>query len=540
MKQRLKQDFDPVSIPKSGVSIRTIGNYKYVYHIGKGYRNSKGKPTNDKTCIGKIDNNMLIPNESYFEIYGGKPEIKIEVDTILNYGDYFLLNTIAQEIGLEKVLINVFGYEVGSEILLLAIYMALTGQPLYRCDGWSRETLTGRKGVMTSQRISRILEDIDEHKRMEFFEAWVYARQQKEYLAYDVTSISSYSRGNELVELGYNRDHDALPQVNLGMYYGEESKLPIFYQVYKGSILDKSHLPYMMQYNDRLGIKDVCFVMDRGFYTEDNMKSMSHKHKFIVGVSNSLKISKEMIKEYGQEVMSSRYDIGLTGVSGMQIGDNRYGYRSNMILFYSLAKISDESRNFKMKLQKWEEDLRSSKKIPKEAEEFFTVTKAEKDTVTVTRNHSVIDEYISNLGYFLMVTTDLRKTPEEILEIYRMKDVVEKCFDELKNSIDMKRLRVHSEETMNGKMFVGFIALILRSHLHNKLKNYMETRRVSFAQILDELRMIKTVKVKDGLLQCNPVTKKQRLILECFNRTPEDISQSLQNLSPHVPFDFNE
>jgi transposase len=37
----------------------------------------------------------------------------------------------------------------------------------------------------------------------------------------------------------------------------------------------------------------------------------------------------------------------------------------------------------------------------------------------------------------------------------------------------MKRLRVHSEEAMEGKAFVAFIALILRSFVHNKLKDYL-------------------------------------------------------------------
>ena len=529
MKAKHRPNFEPVPLPNSNVSISTVGKYKYAYHIGKGYRNSNGKPTSVRTAIGKLDDSgMLIPNENYFEIYQKTPvQTSVEVDSIVNFGDFFLMDRIADDIGLKQVLRNVFG-EIGDEVLLLAIYLSLTGQALYRCDAWCRETLTGRDKVITSQRCSRILESLDENRRMDFFRAWVHARQQHEYLAYDVTSISSYSRGNDLVEYGYNRDKEKLPQINLGMYYGEESKLPIFYCTYKGSIVDKSHLKYIMQYNERLGIKDVCFVMDRGFFSEDNVKFIAHKHRFIMGLANGLVMSKEIIDKYGKQATSSRYDIGLSGVKGLSVDDERYGFRSKIHLFHANGKIADEERIFKDKLLRWEESLLEGKSV-KEAENYFIVNDNDEGIRTVERNHDAIDEKIHNMGYFLMMTTDMAKTPEDILDVYRRKDIIEKSFDELKNDLDMKRLRVQSEVATEGKMFIAFIGLILRTYVHNKLKGYLDKNRpFSIPQAFDELRMIKTVKTKEGMMLHNPVTKRQRTILEQFDIGEEDITVALQ------------
>jgi len=542
MKAKHKPMYKSVPLPQSGVSVTTSGKYKYVYHIGRGYRNSKGQPTNDKTGIGKLDENgMLIPNENYFAIYGGTPQSEpeaVEVDSILNFGDHFLLDHIAENIGLKKVMKNIFG-ELGDDVLLLAIYMSLTGNALYRSDSWCRETLTGRGKAITSQHCSRVLEKLDEKSRMSFFSAWANAREQQEYLAYDVTSISSYARGIDLVEYGYNRDNERLPQMNLGMYYGEESKLPIFYCTYKGSIVDKSHLPYMMRYNKVLGIKNVSFVMDRGFFSEDNVKEMAHKHRFIVGLSNSLKLSKEMISKHGQQVMSSRYDIGLTGVKGLAIDDDRYDFRSKIHLFYANIKIAEEERLFKDKLAAWEEELNDGVSL-KIAEDYFTVAEDKDGTNrAVERNYDAIDEKIRNMGYFLMLTTDLSKTPDEVLDIYRRKDIIEKCFDELKNDLDMRRLRVHSSVAAEGKMFIAFIGLILRTYVHNKLRNYFDTNRaMSMPQVFDEMRMIKTVKTKDGMLLYNPITKKQRTILEQFGIDEEVISKAIHKYAKTNPFFF--
>ena len=126
------------------------------------------------------------------------------------------------------------------------------------------------------------------------------------------------------------------------------------------------------------------------------------------------------------------------------------------------------------------------------------------------------------------MTTDLRKTPADVLDIYRMRDVIETCFDDLKNGIDMKRLRVHSEEALEGKAFAAFIALIFRSFVHSKLKDYLAQQRMSLAQVFDELRMIKAVKIRDGMLLSNPVTKKQRTILSHFGKDEHNIISALK------------
>lgn len=42
------------------------------------------------------------------------------------------------------------------------------------------------------------------------------------------------------------------------------------------------------------------------------------------------------------------------------------------------------------------------------------------------------------------------KDPEYILRIYRTKDVAEKSFDNIKNDLDLERLRIHSDEAVEG------------------------------------------------------------------------------------------
>lgn len=75
--------------------------------------------------------------------------------------------------------------------------------------------------------------------------------------------------------MGYNRDKERLPQINMGMYYGEESCLPLYYRVYPGSISDKTHLKYMVADNEFINGKRTRFVMDRGFYSKENLQFLT-------------------------------------------------------------------------------------------------------------------------------------------------------------------------------------------------------------------------------------------------------------------------
>lgn len=72
-------------------------------------------------------------------------------------------------------------------------------------------------------------------------------------------------------------------------------------------------------------------------------------------------------------------------------------------------------------------------------------------------------------------------------------------------------------------MFVAFIDLILRAHLHNVLRDYTWANNLCIDKSLRELRKNKVVKISSGLLLHNPLTKKQRDIFAAFNKSEADI-----------------
>jgi hypothetical protein len=69
--------------------------------------------------------------------------------------------------------------------------------------------------MMNDMQCSKMFASIGYEERQSFFEEWIKRRSEDEYIAYDVTSISTYSQSIDIAEWGYNRDKERIPQINL-------------------------------------------------------------------------------------------------------------------------------------------------------------------------------------------------------------------------------------------------------------------------------------------------------------------------------------
>lgn len=159
---------------------------------------------------------------------------------------------------LESVFKDKFKY-----ILTLAFYMAIRNNVVNYVNYWCEEKYNYLSTPLVNQKISEIFASITKK--------WPKRIIENEYITYDVTNIFSYSKSMDNVSFGYNRDGEDLLEIYLCMYTKEKSKLPIFYNAYNGSIIDKEHLIFMMKYTKELKLNNIKFVMNKGFYEKDNL-----------------------------------------------------------------------------------------------------------------------------------------------------------------------------------------------------------------------------------------------------------------------------
>ena len=95
--------------------------------------------------------------------------------------------------------------------------MVATGEPAMYCEDWLYRSECYPGKLLSSQRISEIMSNLTNGERMHFYERWGEHRRENEYVALDITSISTYSELINEAEWGYNRDKEKLPQVNVCM-----------------------------------------------------------------------------------------------------------------------------------------------------------------------------------------------------------------------------------------------------------------------------------------------------------------------------------
>ena len=112
-------------------------------------------------------------------------------------------------------------------------------------------------------------------------------------------------------------------------------------------------------------------------------------------------------------------------------------------------------------------ELLSSKRNPDHAKlytKYFEINETPVRGVSLVPKQDAINAVEKNHGYFALISNGV-KDPLEALDIYRSKDVVEKAFGNLKERLNMRRTSVSSEENLEGKLFIQFIALIYLSYI---------------------------------------------------------------------------
>jgi transposase len=390
---------------------------------------------------------------------------------------------------------------------------------------WSKTHQHPYGEFIDNRRVSELLPTITEAKQLGFFKKWAEKRLENEYLAYDITSVSSYSELNEMVRYGYNRDGERLPQINLAMLFGEKTRLPVYYKSLPGSIKDVSTLHNLLETTTFLHMGRLRIVMDKGFYSRNNINALFSKHmKFTIAVPFSSKFAKDQVERVRSTIMEHKNFIKVNAQNLFCVSSLCKWEQTKRVyvhVFYNASAATSDYESFLDKMSQWEEELKRDKLLEehqKYYDKYFYVKETPKRGKKIFYNQQAIEDYKKNAaGYLVLLTNDI-KDPVEALKTYHNKDVVEKAFDNLKNCLDLKRLRVHQQESMKGRLFIQFIALIFISYIHKVMNDKDLFKFGSSSNLLEELELLSTVKFSGHYGQVtSELTKKQREILEAFD-----------------------
>jgi len=484
--------------------------------------------------------------------FNDKPpsNVLVSVRKDLSYGSFYLLNKITQEIGLRDVLLEAFlkdleiNYKISEdekasakeetttlvdEIIGIAMAIACQDSKLYLLQNWFEKnycTYGGRH--LSSSYISTLLPKITFSKRNLFFEHWIKSKSSSGYLAYDITSVSSYSNNSLSVEYGYNRDGEKLKQINLALLYGEDVRIPLHYRTFRGGLKDVSTIDELLTALSTFNVDKVKFVIDKGGYSKENIESMNKRgYIFSIAVPFSNKWSRDVVAKNSTKIVHHNNYSVLHNRYCMTTTVDHYGEEMIAHIYYDPQKNASDMIEFEKLVSDGKAALSKVKTIQEDEDDKKKYTNSELDIIikkykglfkikkfTVSSNgknkvksinYSVdAEEYSTGLklnGYLVIASNDNTLTAEEALTVYREKEVAENAFDDVKNLLDADRLNTHSEDTSEGKLFIVFLSLIYVSLIRrvmNLKKDMKGFKGYAYKEIIQELEKIKFYTCENG------------------------------------------
>jgi len=508
---------------------QTIKGVEYVYEYDSVWIANKKYGTHTRNYIGKNINGEFIPNKK-FQLQLELQELAtkqsgsaaVEKSSRNFYGATYLFDAIGEKLGITQDLQKCFP-ETWEQILSIAYYLILEDRnPLSRFPKWAMTHAHPFGDNIPSQRSSELFGLVGENQKQNFFRLQAERRLEKEFLAYDTTSISSYSKSLKQVKYGFNKDHDPLPQINLAMLFGEESRLPVYYRKLAGNIADVKTLRNLLADIEFLKLKKVGLVMDRGFYSEENINALLEKqYKFIIATKTSLKFVQRKLDEVRGTLVSrahysSKHKLYFT--SSMEEWQSHHkpeigGRQIYLHIFYHDQRAVDDKIEFNELLDTLEAELQSGKHNPEHEKLYSKYYHLQENPQKGTPNQEAIAAKERDYGYFVLLSNGVQD-PLDALEKYRTKDLIEKAFGNLKERLNMRRTSVSSSENLEGKLFVQFVALIYLSYIKKEMCDHHLFRKYTLQELLDELDIIERFEQPGKTDRIGELTKKQQELYE--------------------------
>ena len=519
----------------------------YVYESVSYWDREKKQPRSRRTLIGRLDpeTGKILPTDGR-----GKRRAQKEADPVVRkgpvpvtktdrlfFGATYLLDQIGEVTGLTADLKTCFP-DTYKQIQSIAYYLVLEDQnPLFRFKKWAAIHRHPYGKDIPSQRSTEIFQSVTEEAKMHFFRLQGKRRAEKEYWAYDSTSISSRSETLRQVKYGKNKDDDRLPQINLALVFGEESRLPFYYRKLAGNVPDVKTIQELLRELDVLGYEKIKLVMDRGYYSAENINALFKKHlKFLCGTSSALSFAKEFIREIGSkkdhyEYYNSNLELYVFTKTIAWDYEQERPYKGDVVkeerrmylhLYFNPDKFSDDGKTFNRKLDSLKNELLSGHRVPeheKEYKKYFEIKETPKRGISLTVKQDAIDAAHERYGFFVLISNEV-KDPVTALSLYRMRDVVEKAFWNVKERLNLRRTMTSSESSLEGKLFVEFVALIYLSYIQKKMEEKGLFATYTLHELLDELDVIECFMEPGKAPIQGEVLKKQEQIYRDLEVTP--------------------
>ena len=515
-----------------------------------------------RVTIGKLsetDPELMQPNQNFLKYFPDAelPETKNRTSrsSCLRVGAYFVLRKIIEEYNLVELLGGYFEQRDLGLFLDLAVYSIIAennAAQYYPDYTFNHPLFTNGMKQYSDSTVSDFLNSVTDDQSTGFLNSWNETRNHREkiYISYDSTNKNCQAGDIEMVEFGHPKVDVGQPVFNYAVAYDTHNQEPLFYEKYPGSLNDISQLQFMLDKAFGYGYKKIGFILDRGYFSCENIQYMDKcGYSFVIMVRGMASLVNELVLEHKGTFESKRvnniYEYGVYGKTvkhRLYAGDKNERY---FHLYHSISKESAERAGIENRLNQMTLYLKKYQNKVKEFgpgfEKYFNLHYDEKTQAFVLTEErcSVVERELDLAGYFCIITSE-KMSAKEAIELYKSRDTSEKLFRGDKSYLGNKSIRVYSEESARAKIFVEFVAMILRCKMYTKLKEEMKKleKKPNYMTVpaaLKELEKIEMVRQLDNVYRLDhAVTANQKTILNAFGLDANHIKYYASELSKEL------
>lgn len=458
----------------------------------------------------------------------------------LSYAATWALWQFASKNRILQNLQAVFGKQLGTNLLALAIYQLLDGGAMNGYEDWLPDNWLPVSAPLSSQRISELLAQVDHEDMVNYFrlrfdrskanyQKWLEeieqnakkngsvmppSTMQKMYMALDSTAIGTFSMTIEDAAYGHAKQNPELKQINLTLAVDFLNGDVCYAREDEGSITDKSVYKSILAQMKSYGfdLDETVLVTDRGYPSLMNLQNLFNTDvSFVAGVPIVEKGLKDKFAKFREALCdlafyNSEYDVYCRTIKEDWKQNTEGGSidRTCFVHLYRFPEIAlSQQKQLLKKVDRALDKKRSGRVVDRDdwnfAARFITERKEEhdgKEKKIWEKNLEALRSWERTAGCFV-IRSDWLEDPIEALRIYRRRNIVEVAFRQFKVLNGGDRLYATQTSYM-GKLMVHIIAQSLRMAMTVQAKR-RETQELklpdnSVEKLLSALKRVRAVR----------------------------------------------
>lgn len=471
-----------------------------------------------------------------------------DVKHVYSIGTYDVFMKLLEGDPLFKTLKETFS-DSWSELLSLAFYCLKDGNfTSNRYAMYAQSHKLPCQEALTPTSITRLFQSISKEDELNFFTKYMeelycsHELPSRRFWALDSTSISTYAKLTD-AKFGHNKQNEEIPQINVLMITDQKTGRPVFYNRFNGAIPDVSTVTSTFETLLHLGTRSFVAVMDRGYYSKENMDMIinSGYHFLLCIPLDKVSVFKDAIDEAavafinGDKYVSSIDENVFTkqGNYSFKINGKEIHKKLYVHVFYDQEKAGAFTKKIQKRRNEIIQMLKDGMTLDANNKSFADEFLYQNEDGSISLNNQAFQEANKRAGVFVLVS-DCVADGKQAYYGYRDRRTVEECFSDLKVKMCCDRFRVSSEDSLVGKCFVEFIALSLYMRMEMIIRKAInknkEVPHHSVKTIIEDLEGITEIAFGDSYVTIKPISKSQKKCLKLFN-TDEPVSRYVQNIA---------